>query len=251
MGRVRTFINGKEIGHMFLAGKEVQVAYIDGKKVYEKPPELLFYAPLTQHKNAVYAWDNKLGILSDSGTVIQNNALYLPNANSGIMFQSTDINKNEHILVISCYINPINYSYGLVNNTMVGILNPSVAAKGYIMQAGSNASSLNLSFFNTANIATLTPPLPNNVNSFVTAKVISKNNSLTGSLYINGILKVTRTINLQNPDIFNGGQHPSIGYSLLRGSVQGYYKQFSIYSGELSDNEIMQLYQNGGVPQGF
>jgi len=257
MGRVRTFINGKEIGHMFLVGKEVQVAYIDGKKVYEIPKEeanLLFYAPLTQDKNAVYANDNLLTpLIAGSGTVI-NNSLYLPTQAQGnaIMWNSfIPIGKSY---TISSYITSIAQSGG--NSAFYGIHpNPMASNRGLFIQTNNANTYFYVGIGNAVFSFNVTPSIITmNQKMFITTVWINDetdNRIWSVKVYVNGNLTHTWNPTTLTFLGISGAEHPSIGLINSGNTGAGYYSQFSIYNNVLNDNEIMQLCQNDGVPQGF
>ena len=73
----------------------------------------------------------------------------------------------------------------------------------------------------------------------------------SSKVYVNGVLTHTWDPVILTFLGISGIEHPSIGLINSNNTGVGYYSQFSIYDNVLSDNEIMELYNNGGVPRNF
>jgi len=94
---------------------------------------------------------------------------------------------------------------------------------------------------------------PLNVWSYITlCYQINGDNNYTLKAYRDGVKKLETNVTsalIIPPD---GNQKPGFGrIYTLTATAKEHRKHFSIFDRILSDQEILDLYQNGGVPQGF
>jgi len=207
---------------------------------------LLFYAPLTLNKNAVYAYNGILTPLVVGDGNISSGRLYInSNASSGFMHWDVPIQGED--ITINCYVQPTNVSsnqhnlyHGITGNPLVSYINLF-----WFRLAG---QTVNVVGFHNLDYSTGITHGSNNY--FVSIRKIIKGAERRLIVYIDGVKKYENNALSANVLQFNGLQKPSIGTVGYSYTGMGYYKQFSVFK-DINDDKVLELFQNNGVPKGF
>jgi len=253
MGRVRTFINGKEIGHMFLDGKEVRVAYIDGKKVYEIPKEeanLLFYAPLHSDIIPLITLDNDISTFTNTGITFGNS-----HNMAFISTRTANTQWNTKIPICNTYtlaFYSIFLSRTAGNNHIAQIYQTTTERGLYIRPRLSNepmridiTAATTIPYDNSSGVN----PVINALEHWICSiEYFPNTNSYKNSYWKNGIFlqSVEFTNNIQWPNFSN--ITPMIGYKYGSNSANAYISDFCVFKGIFDNDKAQKLYNDNGNP---
>lgn len=200
----------------------------------------LFYAPLTSTTVAAIAHDSDTSVYDESYNSISSAGLRITAAGHGIRWNcSVPVGMN---LTFSCWVNRtggqgVNYSFGAAtqNNARYKGLQLSQYSSYWLMQEYLYFCSVGTNFMTETNVYV-----------FLSWTIIyNGNNSYTCKFYKNGVLIETRTFTNTN---WQGMSDRCFAISHFTNSMYAYYKHFSCYE-ELTDAEVMSLYQRGGEPE--
>lgn len=203
-------------------------------------PTPLFYAPLTRDFLPTIAWDNNLTVYSSSGASIENNSARINSGSGGIMYNcSVPQNVNLTFNCWLCYTggSGVNYSYG-------------AATKNNAKYKGAQYANIGKAWmvceylYIIDGFTATRPEVPNQFIFCSFTIIFNGNHSYTFKFYKNGIKIAEKTITnttwLEFADCVFAISH-------FTNSMYAYYKHFSCYE-ELTDYQIKQLYDNGGIP---
>jgi len=200
----------------------------------------IFYAALTSSKTADYAWDGNTGYSYAGSGSFSGNELLISQAATARLVWNCLIPQDKN-LTFSCYItrttaSVYEYSFGAFNT----------AQPKYSCLCPSFAENYGLTAEWIANIVTSTYLAALNTKHFYTFSVIFNSaNNFTFKLYVDGSLIYSNTVTNNNWLKF-----VSCYFSVGRNSdnnLIGKVSQCSCYE-LLSDAQVLQLYNNGGVP---
>ncbi len=208
-------------------------------------PILLFYAPLTQNKEAVYAHDGILNTFYNGNNYIKDGELYNPfNTSTCRTLWSTSIPQNKN-LTFNCFVTCKQYVSGI--NCMHGFsrLNPTMYSGLFLAKYPNNNSneiSADYIIFHRANdLLTII-----NEKHFITWTIIfNENASYTIKLYKNGVFHTQSTIHSTEWLGVTAEDKLSIGLYGNNNTI-GYFSHFSVFE-ELSEIQIKTIYENGGI----
>ena len=250
MERVRTFIGGAEVNHLFIQGVEVQAAFCNCGKFYEKESNLVFYASLLNSFTPQYAWNNDYGFTVASNQFTINDGAYLSSHKSDAILWDCPIPAGKDI-TINCLFKLL--SNDIPRNNFGWTLKNYVPNTEFCLNANSILSEdIGLGGANFHIIGKIISELNQFVFITLTYQINPQNNYIF-KVYKNGILEylnIVKDINTVPP---SGLAFPSFGKldQTLNCCTNAHWKHFSIYNRILSDQEILILYNRGGVPQGF
>ena len=220
-----------------------------GKATSLEPPvektELLFYAPLITDKNPIFSWDGNLGIQQAGSCIIDAGTLYFASNGSTAIRWASSIKSGVN-LTFSCIVKPT-YSSGV--NVMFGMLHQSITTRcsGLFLSKHVSHNYLGLisNYISPFSGSPAPPFVTSGETAFVSWTIIfNGNSSYTVKYYNNGTLVHQVTVN-QVDWLGVANNAPGIGLS-GNNSCAGRYSHFSIHE-ELSDTQILALYQNGGI----
>jgi hypothetical protein len=210
-----------------------------------KFPTPLFYVPLTVDKRPIIAWNNILtiGETQGNGTIIDG-ALNIPNNTSGMSMCWDSLIPQNKNLTFCYWMNPNYAASGL--NFMFGWMYISQSGSGIafskLSPGNTNMFSTNGNINNTNNEMGLVPV---NTWTFVCWTVKFNIPNITYTLYWNGVKKGEwifnmPTFNRMSTERFSFGHYSN-------NNCPGNFKHFSVYE-ELTDKQVLDLYNNEGVP---
>lgn len=200
----------------------------------------LFYAPLTGGTlNATIAHDSNLSVHNSVVGSLLSDSVRLSSSANGIIWNcSVPVNTN---ITFNCWVkrtggSGVNYSFGAATKNN---------ARYYGLQLSQyNAYWLMQEYLYFCYVSANYMP-ENNVWTYISWTIIyNGSNNYTCKFYKNGQLVTEKTFNNTQ---WLGMTNCYFGISHFTNSMYAYYKHFSAYE-ELTDGEVAQLYQNGGVP---
>lgn len=212
-------------------------------------PILLFYAPLTQNKEAVYAHDGKLYTHYAGSNLIQNGELYNASRSSSYYTRWDSTVPVGVNLTFNCFITPtallnsgINCMHGFSRNIQ-GERNTALFLIKHQSQAyNSIASNYITPFAAVPDLMTLI-----NEKSFISWSIIFNGAySYTVKFYKNGLLVFETTVSQPNWLGIDANDRFSIGIGSGTNNTIGYFSHFSVFE-ELSEIQIKTIYENGGI----
>lgn len=199
-----------------------------------------FYAPLTQNLTPSIAHDSDFTVYKSAINSVSSEGVYLSSGSHGVMWNcSVPVNKS---ITFGCWVkrtsgSGVNYSFGAgtKNNARYYGLQLSQYQNYWLMQE----------YLYFCNVGSNYMPV-NNVWTYISWTIIyNSSNNYTCKFYKNGQLVAEKTFtNTQ----WQGMINCYFAISHFTNSMYGYYKHFSCYE-ELTDAEVAQLYQRGGVPE--
>jgi len=231
---------------------------------------LLFYAPLTEHKKPTMAWDNQMGHSYAGTSQIDSteNALYIDtnNMNNRLTFASIIPLINPRNLFFSCLVKPTyntfgyNDMFGFVSDADNIVAGTSCLFARHLTNSRNNIRSGNITNFPSDTVIYATEGQW----TFITFNLYYTPNDDTFyfRIFKNGILQKTPNhpngiFVLNNVDFTAFGDvgniaartnnRFSIGGKSSANNTNCYYKHFSVYH-NLTDAQVLKLFQNGGVP---
>ena len=202
-----------------------------------------FYTPLTTNLTPVIAHDNKYGIYDYNDITFVNNSVYLSGGRtSRIKFESEcPIGIN---LTFNCWLKKTgddweSYSFGSCGRN-------DEHYYGLQYHGPTNNYSLVCEYCYFCQGGQVAPI---GTDTFVSWTIIYNGNSnYTCKLYKDGIVQYTKTFTNTSWKGM-GDQTMTTIFAIahnIGGTMKGYYKHFSCFE-ELTDSEILELYQNGGI----
>lgn len=203
--------------------------------------ECFFYAPLTSDNLPTIAWDGNLTVYRAVGCTIEDDALHVDGGTNGIIWDCA-VPQGRN-LTFSCWVkksgsNGVSYNFGC---------GPKQTTTRY---TGLNYSEYNyyllmqeyMYFYLNPNRQYLTQA---NQYVFISWTIIfSSNDTYTIKIYKNGVLDNHNTVS------YSGFQKFAACYfeiSHFTNTMNAFNRHFSCYD-ELTDEEVFQLYNNGGLP---
>ena len=199
-----------------------------------------FYAPLTGGLNAIIAHDSNLSVYRSAINSISSDGVYLSSAAHGVIWEcSVPVNTN---ITFGCWVkrtggNGVNYSFGAATQNN---------ARYYGLQLSQyNGYWLMQEYLYFCNVGTNYMPDSNTWTYINWTIIYNGNNNYTCKFYKNGQLAAERTFTNNN---WQGMANCYFAISHFTNSMFGYYKHFSCYEA-LTDEEVAQLYQRGGVAE--
>jgi hypothetical protein len=197
-----------------------------------------FYAPLTKDLTPEKAHDSDFTVYKSTIGSVSSDGVYLSAAAHGVMWNcSVPVNTS---LTFGCWVkrtggSGINYSFG------AGTKNNARYYGAQLSQYSNTWLITEYLYLCTVNGNYM--PVTNTWTYINWTIVYNGNNNYTFKFYKNGVLVETR--NVTNAQ-WLGMANCYFAISHFTNSMFGYYKHFSCYE-ELTDAEVAQLYQNGGV----
>lgn len=207
----------------------------------------IFYAALTSSKTADYAWDGGTGLYYAGSSSITGGQLVIPGtaANNRLTWNSyLPTGKN---LTFSAFMSLT----GKLSGMNVGFCGVNTASTKYSSFYLGFWSSQSYKFYITAEwlqlLATNYIPTLGVKNFYTVSIIFNGSNSYTFKFYVNGNFVQEQTITNANwlamQNLRFGIGYEAGGSNVLYGKVS----QCSCYE-LLSDSQVLQLYNNGGVP---
>ncbi|MDR0207299.1 MAG: hypothetical protein LBI45_08610 [Bacteroidales bacterium] len=218
--------------------------------------DLLFYAPLTNNSiTPLVVPDNNYNILDANNLVWMND--YTEFYDDSYLIWESSIPTNLPAYTLNCWIDQSEiqgYTFGLYNSQ--GDINPnyySLQNYWHNLTRTSNVMILrNTIYFPSPTVNDLINSDTINFNTFnnclVSIVLLDSQNSTLCYFYINGVYYGNNMmVGLFPTPIYS---HPCIGDVVFRNNetLEGNYSHFSIYVKAMSQQEIINLYYNGGVP---
>lgn len=205
-------------------------------------PRPYFYAPLTTDKVPTICYNNDYSIYYAGSTAILNGALYVASsASSQATVWGCDV-PSINAFTINCYLKDSTKTQW---GRRMALYDPSCPRySGFCLGSYSNGQDCIpadwLIFpFNGSYI-------PSNQWNFVSITAIKNGTNYVIKLYVDGLMKQQLSFtNTLWRFILNCKF--ATGFTVSSDNQAGYQKHYSFYD-ELTDEQILQLYNNGGVP---
>lgn len=204
--------------------------------------ECFFYAPLTSNNLPVVAWDGNYTVNRTTNCSLTDGSLKLNGASSGIVWDCmVPQGKN---LSFSCFVKKIQ-SYGVSYSFGCG---PKTTTTRY---TGLNYNEYNyyllmqeyLYFYRNPNNQYLTSS--NSYNFITWTLIFNDNGTYSVKIYKNGVINNQNTVTNTSWKKFENCYF-EIGH--FTNSMVALNRHFTCHE-ELSDEEVLQLYNRGGVPE--
>lgn len=206
-----------------------------------------FYAPLTQDLVPQIAHDNVYTVYGQAYSSVSSDGLYLSGGSHYVKWNcSVPTSKN---LTFSCWLkytgqSGVGYSFGATTQNNARYIGLQYA--NHIYGDTHYWLMTEYLYFLGVSYNTYGVLFTQNVDVFITWTLIfNDNNTITLKFYKNG------TLSFQTTMTPNGNWNLNsciFGISHGTNTMYGYYKHFSCYEA-LTDEEVAQLYQRGGLPE--
>jgi len=219
--------------------------------------KLYFYAAWDMSQGSTnltpdYAWDGNYGFSATGGIGLGNNGLTVGDYDKEQIFLNCFVPELQS-LTLNCWVTPTYYSSGW--NKMFGWCynTQSTQKTGFqIVKWGGYAYNTYTGFYCTGvNFSSVL--VADGVKQFVSYTLSSLgSNQYNVKAYINGVLCESLTWTEVSDWTFTTNSNFIVGWNNnnANSSCQGYYSHFSCFD-PLTDNQIYQLYKNGGIPSSY